>query len=167
VSLGPRCLPQGAPTSPALTNTLCLRLDRRIAGLAKRLGYRYTRYADDLTFSLPADHQGPPKVGALLGLVRRVVEAEGFRLHPEKTRVHRRGGRQQVTGLVVNGAGAPRVPRQLRRQLRAAAHNLRRGKPLKEGETITRLVGYAAYVHMTDPGLGKELLEALGAGERA
>jgi hypothetical protein len=163
VSLGPRCLPQGAPTSPALTNTLCLRLDRRIAGLARRLGYRYTRYADDLTFSLPADHQGPPKVGALMGLVRRIVEAEGFRLHPEKTRVHRRGGRQQVTGLVVNGAGAPRVPRKLRRQLRAAAHNLRRGKGLREGETITRLVGYAAYVHMTDPELGKELLTALGA----
>src|SRR5262245_17215383 len=58
VSLGPRCLPQGAPTSPALTNTLCLRLDRRLSGLAARLGWRYTRYADDLTFSLPAGH--PP-----------------------------------------------------------------------------------------------------------
>jgi hypothetical protein len=67
--------------------------------------------------------------------------------------------------LVVNGAEAPRVPRKLRRQLRAAAHNLRRGKGLREGETITRLVGYAAYVHMTDPELGKELLTALGAAD--
>src|SRR5262249_9347798 len=115
VSLGPRCLPQGAPTSPALTNTLCLRLDRRLSGLAARLGWRYTRYADDLTFSLPAGHPGGPKTGALMGLVKRVVEAEGFRLHPDKTRVHRRGGRQQVTGLVVNGGGPPRVPRALRR----------------------------------------------------
>jgi hypothetical protein len=164
VSLGPRCLPQGAPTSPALTNTLCLRLDRRISGLAKRLGWRYTRYADDLTFSLPDGHAGPPRLGALLGLVRRVVEAEGFRLHPEKTRVHRRGGRQQVTGLVVNGGGPPRVPRKLRRQLRAAAHNLRRGKPFKEGETPARLAGYAAYVYMTDAKLGARLLEALGNG---
>jgi hypothetical protein len=164
VSLGPRCLPQGAPTSPALTNTLCLRLDRRIAGLAKRLGWRYTRYADDLTFSLPADHTGPPKVGALLGLVRRIVEAEGFQIHPEKTRIHRSGGRQQVTGLVVNGGQPPRVPRRLRRQLRAAAHNLRQGKPLKEGESETRLSGYAAYVYMTDRELGKELLATLGNG---
>jgi hypothetical protein len=164
VSLGPRCLPQGAPTSPALTNTLCLRLDRRISGLAKRLGYRYTRYADDLTFSLPADHQGEPRVGTLMGLVRRVVEAEGFRLHPEKTRVHRCGGRQQVTGLVVNGDAAPRVPRQLRRQLRAAAHNLAQGKPIKEGETAERLAGYAAYVHMTDAKLGAQLFAALGNG---
>jgi hypothetical protein len=162
VSLGPRCLPQGAPTSPALTNTLCLRLDRRLSGLAARLGWRYTRYADDLTFSLPAGHQGGPKTGTLMGLVKRVVEAEGFRLHPDKTRVHRRGGRQQVTGLVVNGGGPPRVPRALRRALRAAAHNLRRGKPLKEGETGARLAGYAAYVYMTDAELGAKLLASLG-----
>jgi hypothetical protein len=162
VSLGPRCLPQGAPTSPALTNTLCLRLDRRVSGLARRLGWRYTRYADDLTFSLPAGHKGKPRLGALVGLVRRIVEAEGFRINPEKTRVHRRGGRQQVTGLVVNGAGTPRVPRALRRQLRAAAHNLRRGKPLKENDTAARLAGYAAYVYMTDRKLGGELLAALG-----
>jgi hypothetical protein len=162
VSLGPRCLPQGAPTSPALTNTLCLRLDRRIAGLASKLGWRYTRYADDLTFSLPEGHEGAPALGKLMGLVRRVVESEGFTLHPDKTRVHRTGGRQQVTGLVVNGGGAPRAPRKLRRQLRAAAHNLAHGKPLKEGESVERLVGYAAYVHMTDAKLGDRLLASFG-----
>jgi len=164
VSLGPRCLPQGAPTSPALTNTLCLRLDRRLSGLARRLGYSYTRYADDLTFSLPAGHEGKPQLGTLMGQVRRIVEAEGFRLHPDKTRVHRSGGRQQVTGLVVNGGGAPRVPRALRRRLRAAVHNLKQGKPLQEGETVERLAGYAAYVHMTDPKLGAKLFSALGNG---
>ena len=164
VSLGPRCLPQGAPTSPALTNALCLRLDRRLTGLAGKLGWRYTRYADDMTFSLPAAHAGPPRLGALLGCVKRVVEAEGFLLHPDKTRVARRGGRQAVTGLVVNGAGPPRVPRELRRRLRAAVHNLRRGKPLPEGETLARLTGYAAYIYMTDPKLGRELLAGLGAG---
>ena len=81
-----------APTSPALTNTLGLRLDRRLSGLARKLGWRYTRYADDLTFSLPADHQGPPRVGTLLGSVRRIVEDEGFAVHPDKTAVARRGG---------------------------------------------------------------------------
>jgi hypothetical protein len=162
VALGPRCLPQGAPTSPALTNTLCLRLDRRVSGLAARLGWRYTRYADDLTFSLPTGHKDKPRLGSLLGLVRRIVEAEGFRLNPDKTRVHRSGGRQQVTGLVVNGAGPPRVPRRLRRQLRAAAHNLHQGKPLREGETAARLEGYAAYVYLTDPKLSGQLRTALG-----
>jgi retron-type reverse transcriptase len=161
VALGPRCLPQGAPTSPALTNTLCLRLDQRLTGLARKLGWRYTRYADDLTFSLPDGHKGPPNLGKLLGVVRRIVEEEGFAINPEKTRVARKGGRQTVTGLVVNGAGRPRAPRQLRRRLRAAVHNLKLGKPLKEGETVERLAGFAAYVHMTDSKLGDEYLAAL------
>ena len=150
----------GAPTSPALTNALCLRLDRRLTGLAQKLGWRYTRYADDLTFSLPASHNGPPKLGALLGCVKRVVEAEGFDVKASKTRVHRPGGRQSVTGLVVNGDLPPRTPRTLRRQLRAAAHNLKHGKPLPEGETLARLLGYAAYVYMTDPELGTKLIAA-------
>ena len=161
VSLGPRCLPQGAPTSPAITNALCLRLDRRLAGLATKLGWRYTRYADDMTFSLPADHKDKPRLGALLGCVRRVVQAEGFEVKDEKTRVHRTGGRQSVTGLVVNGEGQPRTPRKLRRELRAAIHNLKAGKPLKEGESLARLAGYAAYVYMTDPKLGKTMLAEL------
>jgi retron-type reverse transcriptase len=161
VSLGPRCLPQGAPTSPAITNALCLRMDRRIAGAAHKLGWRYTRYADDMTFSLPLAHKGKPHLGVLLGLVRKVVEEEGFTVHPDKTRVARAGGRQTVTGLVVNGADAsPRVPRELRRQLRAAAHNLESGKPLKQGESLARLAGYAAYVYATDAKVGARLLES-------
>src|SRR6185436_3325851 len=146
VALGPRCLPQGAPTSPAITNTICQRLDRRLAGLAKRLGWRYTRYADDLTFSLPEDHKGKPRLGALLGSIGRVANDEGFQVHPDKTHIARRGDRQKVTGLIVNGAGAPRVPRVLKRQLRAAIHNLSQGKALKEGETLSRLAGHAAYI---------------------
>jgi retron-type reverse transcriptase len=166
VSLGPRCLPQGAPTSPAVTNALCLRLDRRLAGLAAKLGWRYTRYADDLTFSLPAEHKGKPRLGAMMGCVKRIAEAEGFAVHSEKTRVHRTGGRQSVTGLVVNGDGNPRAPRKLRRQLRSAIHKLRTGKPLKEGESVARLSGYAAFVYMTNPELGKKMLgELMGFSE--
>jgi RNA-directed DNA polymerase len=163
VALGPRCLPQGAPTSPALTNTLCLRLDRRLSGLSQQLGWRYTRYADDLTFSLPDGHKDKPNLGKLLGSIGRIASDEGFRVHPDKTRVSRKGGRQKVTGLVVNGEGAPRVPRELKRQIRAAVHNLSRGKGLKEGETLGRISGYAAYIYMTDPVLGGKLLKQLAA----
>lgn len=162
VSLGPRCLPQGAPTSPALTNALCLRLDRRLTGLTAKLGWRYTRYADDLTFSLPAAHAGPPKLGSLIGCVKRVVETEGFEIHPEKTRVARPGGRQTVTGLVVNGDAAPRTPRKLRRELRAALHNRKVGKPRPDGQTAAQLHGLAAYVYMTDAALGRKLLAEIG-----
>jgi len=166
IALGPRSLPQGAPTSPGLTNTLCLRLDRRLTGLAAKLGWRYTRYADDLTFSLPVrkdrDKQ-PPRTGSLLGGIAKIAAAEGFAVHPNKTRIARSGGRQQITGLTVNGDGPPRVPRALRRQVRAALHNLRQGKPLQEGETLSRLAGYIAFIQMTDAKLGKKLRAELAA----
>lgn len=82
VALSDRALPQGAPTSPALTNIVCVNLDRRLTGLADKMGLRYSRYADDLTFSLPdnatstkntvqpADHN--QLIGQLLGSVHKV-----------------------------------------------------------------------------------------------
>ncbi|WP_422929578.1 reverse transcriptase family protein [Singulisphaera sp. PoT] len=161
VALGPRCLPQGAPTSPALTNTLGLRMDRRLAGLARKLGWRYTRYADDLTFSLPVGHSGPPNVGKLLGSIRRIVEGEGFKVHPDKTAVSRSGGCQRITGLVVNGNAPPRVPRDFKRRLRAAIHNRLQGKPSPEGESLSNLIGWAAYIHMADPVVGARYLAEL------
>jgi retron-type reverse transcriptase len=164
VSLGERCLPQGAPTSPGLTNALCLRLDRRLTGLAAKAGWRYTRYADDLTFSRPqATEESPPE--RLVRAVGAIVRAEGFVLKGEKTRVARAGRRQAVTGLVVNRDQPPRTSRELRRKLRAAVHNLRKGKPLPEGESVARLRGYAAYVYMTDPALGARLLAGLAAAD--
>ena len=165
VALGPRCLPQGAPTSPGITNALCLRLDQRLTGLANKLSWRYSRYADDLTFSLAADAATPPKLGGLMGGVKRIVEAEGFTIHPDKTVIARSGSRQQVTGLVVNGEQGPRVPRKLRRQLRAALHNRQRGLEPHDGESDATLSGQAAFVYMTDPKLGSKLLElARGVG---
>src|SRR5687768_4895381 len=69
VAMGERRLPQGAPTSPAVTNAICRRLDRRIDGAARKLGFTYTRYADDLTFSAQSDAD----VGRLLRRVRFVL----------------------------------------------------------------------------------------------
>lgn len=163
IALGPRCLPQGAPTSPALTNVLCLKLDRRLTGLAARSGWRYSRYADDLTFSLPSPHSADPKTGLLMGSVGRIVQDEGFVLHAKKTRISRHGSQQKVTGLIVNGEGAPRTPRDLRRRIRAALHNLLQGKELREGESLEMLAGYASYIFMTDPELGGKLLAELAS----
>ncbi|WP_338872335.1 reverse transcriptase family protein [Myxococcus stipitatus] len=171
VAKGPRALPQGAPTSPGITNALCLKLDKRLSALSKRLGFTYTRYADDLTFSWTKAKQpkarraqGAP-VAVLLARVKDVVEAEGFRLHPEKTRVSRKGTRQQVTGLVVNqarnGVPAARVPRDVVRRLRAAIHNREQGKPGREGESLEQLKGMAAFVYMTDAAKGRAFLESL------
>ncbi len=161
LALGPRCLPQGAPTSPAITNAICLRIDRRLTGLAKALNWRYTRYADDLTFSLPMAHVGEPRTGHLMSTVKAVMRDEGFEIRDDKTRVARTGSRQKVTGLVVNGEGSPRVPRDKRRMLRAAVQNLQHGKPLPEGESVYSLGGWASYIYMTDAAEGAKYLEAL------
>lgn len=161
VSLGPRCLPQGAPTSPAITNAVCMRLDRRLTGLAAKYGWRFTRYADDLTFSLEDGADGEEHLGRLMSAVRFILEDEGFELHPDKTRVLRKGHSQRVTGMVVNGPGQPRVPRETRRMLRAAIHNVKNGKPFREDESLHTLLGYAAYIYMTDAELGQQYLDEL------
>jgi hypothetical protein len=162
VALGPRSLPQGAPTSPSITNALCLRLDCRLSGLAKKLGCRYTRYADDLTFSWHG--QAGSQIGALLRGAGMIVRAEGFEIHAKKTRVMREGARQKVTGLVVNQAPADRptarVPRKTQRELRAAIRNRELGRPGK-GETLEQLKGMAAFVMMTDRARGRAFMERI------
>lgn len=170
VASGPRALPQGAPTSPALTNALCLRLDRRLSGLARLFGFRYTRYADDLTFSWRPRADSPegthPKapVGSFLKGVGQILRAEGFAMHPAKTEVLRRGSRQEVTGLVINeapvGVAEARVPRDVRRRLKAAIHNREAGKA-REGESLAQLKGMAAFLYMTDPVKGRAYLDRL------
>ena len=67
----------------------------------------------------------------------------------------------QHSSLLVNGKGEPRVPRELKRRLRATIHNLKQGKSLSEGETIFQVIGYAAFVAMVEPELGKRFLSEL------
>lgn len=93
-------LPQGAPTSPVLSNIICERLDRRLLGVAKRFGARYSRYADDITFS--SLHNVYHKKGKFMREVERIIEEQNFIVNAKKTRVQGKGYRQEVTGLVVN-----------------------------------------------------------------
>lgn len=65
-------LPQGSPTSPMLSNLITKKMDNRIAGLCKKEGIRYTRYADDLTFS------GDFQEGYLINLIEEILMSEGF-----------------------------------------------------------------------------------------
>ena len=76
----------------------------------------------------------------------------------DKTRVIRTGNQQSVTGMVVNGDGVPRVPRRIKRQLRAAIHNLQAGRALRDGESLDTLSGYAAWIASAEPELGQRYL---------
>jgi len=93
-------LPQGAPTSPALANLVALRLDHRLNGLARRHDARYTRYADDLTFS--GDKGFRDRLPSFQRTLSEIVMNEGFALNAAKTRVMPNSTRQTVTGIVVN-----------------------------------------------------------------
>ncbi len=163
VARGPRRLPQGAPTSPAITNVLCRRLDRRLTGWAKKHGFTYTRYADDLTVS-SKDSAAP--VGAMLAFMRKLVHTEGFAIHPDKIRVVRKGRRQEVTGVVVNSK--PGVPRDELRRFRALLHHVKKDGPAGKtwgsakadgtgADLLTVALGYASYVAMVDKTKGDAL----------
>jgi retron-type reverse transcriptase len=159
-----RMLPQGAPTSPAIANLVCRRLDARLSGLAGKFGGAYTRYADDLTFSGGKDFERTLK--RLLPLLRRIVGGEGFRLNQKKIHFARKGKRQRVTGLVVNTG--PSVPRRYRRRLRAILHNARRTG--LEAQNLTNhprfaesLRGRIEFVRSTHPELADRLLAELTA----
>jgi len=93
-------LPQGAPTSPVITNIVCQRLDFLLSGVAKRFGLKYSRYADDITFSSP--HNVYQKDGDFLRELYRIITEQGFHINEAKTRLQKKGYRQEVTGLLVN-----------------------------------------------------------------
>ncbi len=93
-------LPQGAPTSPIITNMICDTLDRRLLGLSKRFGLRYTRYADDITFS--SMHYVYAKDGVFRKELTRIIESQGFTINEAKTRLQKLGSRQEVTGIIVS-----------------------------------------------------------------
>lgn len=170
VAIGPRALPQGASTSPALSNLVVRKLDRRLAGLAPKLGWTYTRYADDLTFSgdtlTPKGEKNPKSVAWLLARVRHIVEAEGFAVNEKKLRVLRRSAPQTVTGIVVNEK--PSAPRSERRRLRAILHRARLEGLEKQNRAghpnfAAWLRGHVAYVSMVNPDQGAKLKARMDA----
>jgi RNA-directed DNA polymerase len=152
-------LPQGAPTSPRLSNLVNVRLDARLTGLAALRRFRglgpsapagcyelratYTRYADDLTFSFPSDD--PKAVRYLIHWTKAIVASEGYVLHRrKKLYIRRRHDRQQVTGLVVNEH--VNLPRTVRRWLRAVEHHVADGRPATL--TAAQLAGWRALRRM-------------------
>jgi len=93
-------LPQGAPTSPVLSNIVCQRLDYLLSAVAKRFGLRYTRYADDMTFS--SMHNVYKKDHGFIQELHRIIDDQRFHMKDSKTRLQKEGYRQEVTGLLVN-----------------------------------------------------------------
>lgn len=152
-----RRLPQGAPTSPALANLVCRKLDQRLSGLATRMGYSYTRYADDMTFSTATKEAHPDQI---IHIVSKIIAEEGFSFSQEKLSIQRKGSRQLITGLIVNKK--LNVPRQDRRRLRAIIHNSQvMGLESQNHDNcpyfFERLEGYVAFITGVNKQQGKNL----------
>lgn len=159
-----RHLPQGAPTSPALANLCAYRLDLRLAGAAREAGAVYSRYVDDLVFSLPSHDPGRGR--RILAMVQEIILEEGFTPHWRKTRILPASTRQSVTGLVVNQQ--LNLPRQEYERLKAILTNCRRHGPAsqnREGRPDFRahLQGRIAWFAQVHPPRGARLM-ALFAG---
>lgn len=138
-------LPQGAPTSPRLSNLLNFRLDARLAALARARGAAYTRYADDMTFSFASDEH--ETLVSVIQTTKKALGDEGYRLHTDrKLRVLRPHVRQTVAGLVVNDG--VRLPRTTRRWLRAVEH--RASLSVETTLTPEQLQGWRALRHMVE-----------------
>jgi RNA-directed DNA polymerase len=132
-------LPQGAPTSPGLSNFVNRELDVRLARRAEAAGARYTRYCDDLAFSwswpdLPSDFEI---------VVRATLHEFGYALRSDKGWcVHLRSDEPEVTGVVLARNGGVRLPERLRRVMQSLARSDR----LRDAQRLEGYQGYAAMV---------------------
>jgi RNA-directed DNA polymerase len=152
-------LPQGACTSPAISNIVCHRLDARLNGLARKHGFTYTRYADDMIFSHPSVDA---PVGRLISSAVVILGEEGFQPNPAKARITRAHQRQIVTGLVVNDGVA--IPRADLRRFRAILHSAERDgfehASLTLGKDVREYArGYLSFIQMVEPEKAARLRE--------
>jgi RNA-directed DNA polymerase len=144
-------LPQGAPTSPYLSNLIFKNADAEIANFCKQLEIRYTRYADDLSFSGDFDEN------ELLTKITEIIENLNLKINPDKTKLMTPNNRQTVTGIVVNEK--PQVVFHKRNELRQAMYYIkkfgfdehREYKEINRANYLEHLLGKIDFVLQINP----------------
>lgn len=149
-------VPQGAPTSPALSNLICLNMDAQLKEFAKKHDCVVTRYADDIAISFNHNKIKP----IILGIFK-VVGQHNFRINYRKVKVRRSHKRQKITGVVVNKT--PNAPKQVWKNLRAQLHNMKKsGQTIKiNSEEYQKLRGKIEWVRNLNETKGNALLKGL------
>ena len=155
-------LPQGAPTSPGISNIVLLKLDKRLLSLAKKYGFLYSRYADDLTFS------GDENILKYIKVIKKIIFDEGYNINANKFRVQFNNSRQVVTGLVVNKKLT--IPQKIRNELDLALYYINKFGLQNHLDKINcqkafykeHLYGLAYYSKMVDSNIGNSYLDKLG-----
>ena len=157
VALGDRFLPQGACTSPALTNIICRKMDNRLDKLSKKFDFIYTRYADDLIFSHPNKNAN---LKPILNCTQKIIREENFTMHPDKLMIMRPHNRQSVTGIVVNEKLT--ISRKDRRKFRSFLHHFQQqgheALSLKMNKNVIDYgKGYFAFINMVNSVLAERI----------
>ena len=114
-------LPQGACTSPVLSNIVSFKMDIRLSNLAKKMGLTYTRYADDITFSGPKEKVND----GLLRIVTQIINESGYEINNKKTRFQSYKIKQEVTGLIVSN-GVVSVPKNYIKKIRQELYYIKK-----------------------------------------
>lgn len=145
-------LPQGAPTSPAISNIIAKRLDYRLSGFANKFNLNYSRYADDLTFS---GDRIPIK---LTNYIEMIVNDEGFELNKSKLKLLSPTKRKIVTGVSIssNKATIPRAKKRLIKQeiyyiINYGIENHLKKRNIDDPIYIDRLLGYLYFWKSIEP----------------
>ncbi len=150
-------VPQGAPTSPALSNLVARGLDQKLTKMCIEKNLTYTRYADDLSFSHPT---GDIDLLNVFEEASEIIKREGFTVNSDKTRMQRPHQRMTVTGIVVNEKKS--VPKWKWRQFRAKLHNLEKSQKEINPEEYKKILGYAQWIHQLHPKRGQKFLDQIG-----
>ena len=151
-------LPQGAPTSPMISNLIAWRMDTKLSKFCIKRNLNYSRYADDITIS------GGKDIPKYKTLIFRKIEEEGFLINLDKVRLHDRGSSQRVTGLVVNEKVT--LGREKKKNLRAIVHNIVKNGHIaanKDNDPFfkERIFGHLAFAKMAEPDFAGSLLDSL------
>lgn len=144
--------PTGAPTSPMIANAILRPLDAQLEALAAEANLRYTRYADDLTFSSSEWIDQ-----AIIGHVSKHVESHGFKLNTKKTKFMGTGDRMEVTGLVTNSG--LNASREWRNWARGFLHRVSQ-TPREHVKELERVRGVYGILRQLDPEKQKKLTVA-------
>ncbi|QWG70405.1 RNA-directed DNA polymerase (plasmid) [Bacillus mycoides] len=137
-------LPQGGITSPYLSNLICYKLDKRLKGLCAKRDILYTRYADDLTFSCD-NRESLKKVQKV---IEEIIEDEGFKTNPLKTRLLSPSSHKKVTGITVNERYI-KANKKLKKKVRAMIHHAFISADYSSNDCIR---GYIAFISSIEEG---------------
>ncbi len=140
-------LPQGSACSPAISNIVCITLDKRFVGLCEKRGIRYTRYADDMYFSC----DDKSLLLKIFSTIERIIESEDFVINKTKTHFHNPSNKKQITGITISStdgfnATELKAPRKFKQTIRAEIYTCIVSGVYTNKQHVLGEIAYVCYI---------------------